>query len=360
MSIETAIWRIHQNLHPVPLEGIDYEQRLQQIIAADLSIVDPRLMVIGREVATSFGGSIDILAIDADGNLIVVELKRGRTPRDVVAQVLEYASWVRHQTPEAIAETFLDYQRRFLSVETPQGINAALEQKFNSIPDELNSSHRLVIVAAEIDSSTERIVTYLREQFAVDINVVFFRTFQDDDRLYLARTWLTEPDSLATEISSSSAATSEWNGEYYVTFREDDSRKWNDASKYGFVSAGGGETYVGPLRNLQPGDRVWVHVSGKGYVGVGEVLAPAVRPGKFMVEINGARKPLAELELEAPNAFDEGQGEHFVAVRWIKSFDIQQGVWERGFFGNQNIVARPRSAKWHFTVDRLKALWEVN
>ena len=262
-------------------------------------------------------------------------MKRGRTPRDVVAQVLEYASWVRHQTPEAIAETFLDYQRRFLSVETPQGINAALEQKFNSIPDELNSSHRLVIVAAEIDSSTERIVTYLREQFAVDINVVFFRTFQDDDRLYLARTWLTEPDSLATEISSSSAATSEWNGEYYVTFREDDSRKWNDASKYGFVSAGGGETYVGPLRNLQPGDRVWVHVSGKGYVGVGEVLAPAVRPGKFMVEINGARKPLAELELEAPNAFDEGQGEHFVAVRWIKSFDIQQGVWSEAFLATR-------------------------
>ena len=37
---------------------------------------------------------IDLLAIDADGNLHVLELKRDKTPRDVVAQVLDYGSWV--------------------------------------------------------------------------------------------------------------------------------------------------------------------------------------------------------------------------------------------------------------------------
>ena len=29
-----------------------------------------------------------------DGDLIIVELKRDKTPRDVVAQFLDYASWV--------------------------------------------------------------------------------------------------------------------------------------------------------------------------------------------------------------------------------------------------------------------------
>ena len=56
MSIEVAIWRIDEGLHPVSLDGMDYEQRLQDVIAADLSIVDPNLMVIGREVSTPYGG----------------------------------------------------------------------------------------------------------------------------------------------------------------------------------------------------------------------------------------------------------------------------------------------------------------
>ena len=183
-------------------------------------------MLIGREVPTAFGGRIDILAIDADGNLTVIELKRNQTPREVVAQLLDYPSWVRHLSSEAIAEIFIDYQQHFLDTKTPVGIDVALQRQFNSVPDELNVSHRLLIVAGELDTSTERIVAYLQEQYAVDSNVAFFRTFEDEGRLYLTRTWLVEPESLAAEASTS-AAMREWNGEFYVTFREDESRRWN-------------------------------------------------------------------------------------------------------------------------------------
>jgi hypothetical protein len=34
-----------------------------------------------------------MLAIDAEGRLAIIELKRDRTPRDVVARVLEYGAW---------------------------------------------------------------------------------------------------------------------------------------------------------------------------------------------------------------------------------------------------------------------------
>ena len=358
MSIETVIWRIHGDSQPVSLSGIDYEQRLQDIIAADISIVDPSLMVIGREVATSHGGRIDLLTIDADGNLVVVELKRGLTPREVVSQTLEYGSWVRDLTSEEVAKIFIDYQRRFLSDEIPKGIDEAIQRKFNSIPDEVNSSHRLLIVAERLDPSTERIVSYLQEEYDVDINVVLFRTFQDEDRLYLTRTWLKESDSLVTDVPSSPIPKGEWNGEYYVSFGEGVSRRWKDAKRYGFVSGGGGEWYVKTLTKLQPGNRVWVSVPGKGYVGVGEVQKPAVRFDQF--NVNGTLSPLAEAEFEAPEAFDERHDEHFVAVKWIKAVDLQDAVKERGFFGNQNTVAQPRSSKWDFTVERLKALWGIN
>ena len=360
MSMEVAIWRIDEGLQPISLDGMDYEQRLQDIIAADLSIVDPSLMAIGREVATPYGGRIDLLAIDADGNLIVVELKRGQTPRDVVAQTLDYGSWVRHLNSEQIADVFIDYQRRFLSEQTPEGINDALQRRFNAIPDELNSSHRLVIVAGELDPSTQRIALYLQEEHGVDINVVVFRAFQDGDRLYLTRTWLSEPDILSTEASPRAGSKGKWNGEYYVSFGEGPHRRWTDAKRYGFVSAGGGDWYVRTLRLLQPGSRVWVSVPGKGYVGVGEVVSSVESYDRFKVNVNGTPTPLTEVEVEAPDVFNEVHGEHFVGVNWIKAVDLRDAVRERGFFGNQNTVAQPGSGKWHFTVERLKALWGVD
>ena len=57
-------------------------------------------------------------------------------------------------------------------------------------PDQLNTSHVLTIIASGLDTSTERIVTYLNATYSVPINTVFFRYFLDGDRSYLARTWL--------------------------------------------------------------------------------------------------------------------------------------------------------------------------
>ena len=112
-----------------------------------------------------------VLAMDVYGNLVVIELKRHQTPREVVAQVLDYGSWIRHVNTEEIAATFIDYQRRFFSDDTPVGIDEALRGRFDSVPEELNKSHRLVIVAGELDPPTERIVAYLQEEHGVDLNV---------------------------------------------------------------------------------------------------------------------------------------------------------------------------------------------
>ena len=57
------------------------------------------LLLLGQQVATAYGHAIDILALDRDGNLVLLELKPGRTPRDVVAQVLDYASWAHGLWP---------------------------------------------------------------------------------------------------------------------------------------------------------------------------------------------------------------------------------------------------------------------
>ena len=98
MPIEVGIWKLGKNLQRVKTVSMNSESRLEDYLREDLSIVAPDLMLIGRQIATDYGKFIDLLAMDADGNLTVIELKRDRTPREVVAQVLDYASWLRAQT----------------------------------------------------------------------------------------------------------------------------------------------------------------------------------------------------------------------------------------------------------------------
>jgi len=52
------------------------------------------VLIIGRQVTTNLNTFIDLLGIDKSGNTVIIELKRAKTPRETIAQLLEYASFV--------------------------------------------------------------------------------------------------------------------------------------------------------------------------------------------------------------------------------------------------------------------------
>lgn len=106
MPVEVGIWRINDTPERVRFSTLETESKLEKILDADISVLDPSLMVIGRQVPTEFGGFVDLLAVDAEGDLAVIELKRGRTPREVVAQTLDYASWAQNLAYEQITEIY--------------------------------------------------------------------------------------------------------------------------------------------------------------------------------------------------------------------------------------------------------------
>lgn len=139
----------------------------------------------------------------------------------------------------------------------------------------------------------------------------------------------------------------------------------DDAVRYGFISAGGGSWYTQTLNMLTEGCRIWVNVPGIGYVGVGVVEEPAKHINEFVTR-NGDRKqiPILRAALKSPgigqNAGDPERAEHLVRVRWLKTIALEDAVSERGFFGNQNTVARPTSPKWGYTIQILKERFGIN
>ncbi|GAH92576.1 unnamed protein product, partial [marine sediment metagenome] len=106
MSQDIRLWKIAQqdNLMEINKTKLDMEDRLENWLEKDISIISNELLVIGRQIETDFGGVIDLLCIDYIGDLVIVELKRDKTPREITAQVLDYASWVKDLSNERVTE----------------------------------------------------------------------------------------------------------------------------------------------------------------------------------------------------------------------------------------------------------------
>jgi len=360
MPIEVGIWKLGDRLQPVEFTRMDSESRLETVLADDITVIDPDLLLIGRQVPTATGKFIDLLAIDSEGQLVVIELKKDRTPREVVAQLLDYGSWVRGLEDDDIAGIFDAYLSKYHKEHKSTSLDEAFCERFGVDELEaLNESHKLVLVASELDDSSERIITYLAEEYGVSINAVFFRVFRDGDGEYLTRAWLADPEVVDAKVEAKREKLP-WNGEYYASFGVNQNRDWDEARKYGFISAGGGAWYSRTLGVLEPGGRVWVNIpGGVGYVGVGRITEAVVPIDEFTVDDgSGKRAPITSLPLRAANhttlATNPDKAEHFVRVEWIKTVPIGEAIRETGFFGNQNSAAKPRARKWLHTVERLK------
>lgn len=204
MVQEVRLWEITNgdSLKEVNQSKLNLEERIESWIEDDISIISKELLVIGRQVATDFGGVIDILCLDRDGDAVIVELKRDKTPREITAQVLDYASWVNELSNEKITEIGNLYYKNKTTVEE------AFNRKFGEdYPDIINENHKMLIVASEIDSCSERIIKYLSDSYGVGINAITFKYFQsDDEKEYLSRVFLIEPSEVDYKTRTKSSS----------------------------------------------------------------------------------------------------------------------------------------------------------
>ena len=209
------------------------------------------------------------------------------------------------------------------------------------------------------NQGSERIVGYLNER-GVAINVMFFQVFDHGDAQLLSRAWLIDPGEVQVQAASAGRKVEKepWNGEFYVSFGADETRRWDEAVKHGFISGGGGTWYSNSLRMLGEGDRVWVKIPGKGFVGVGRVAGPRVPASEFRIDGQPALDVL-QGGYHRHLVDDPERCEYFVPIDWQQTVPEAQAVQEVGMFGNQNTVCKPVTPSWRTTVERLKERFGV-
>lgn len=342
MPTEVAIWRMDEGGRPRRMRSatMPLERDLEDVIEADPDVLGEPVLLIGRQVPTAHGGFVDLLAVDEEGSLRVLELKRDKGAREVIAQALDYASWAASLSHSQILKLFTTYRGDGTTFE------GAFEERFGvAPPEELNAAHRLTIVAARLDEATERIVGYLAE-LGVPVNAVSFHYYEDDGHRYLARTWLRDESKAVPAPRAGKSSTREpWNGvDWYSVIGEDGgTRSWDDARKFGFVSAGAGKWFSQGLRRPQLGQRINVHIPKLGYVGIGEVCGESAPFTEVLVEEGSVR--LAEQQLvgtyrHAGDEADPDLAEYVLPIRWLSTVDRAEAVWEPGMFASQLPVCK--------------------
>ena len=213
MAEEVRIWQVDKAdaLKEIERSKLDREQRIEKWISSDISLLSPDLLIIGEQVETASGNFIDLLCMDRSGNLVILELKRDKTPREVTAQALDYASWVKDLDTEDVE----GIAARYLKGET---LEAAFQSKFQiELPEVINEHHAMRVVASEIDDSTERIIHYLAESYGVDINAVRFQFFQaEDQHEFLVRTFAVAPQVVEEKSKRRGKRTRSTNREDFI------------------------------------------------------------------------------------------------------------------------------------------------
>ena len=336
-------------------EGVKERQDLQRILRSRIEVLDPDLLIIAEEYGDweESRRRIDLLALDRDAKLVVIELKRTDDGGHMELQALRYAAMVSTMT-------FTQAVEAYRGVLTREGKDADPEQgildflAWDDVDEERFASDvRLLLVAQDFSRELTTAVMWLSER-DLDIRCIRIRPYRLGDRLLLdVQQIIPLPEAADYQvrirekvIAQRHRVQGEWTGYFYVNVDEGDWRSWEDFRRYGFVSAGGGPRWISSLRKLQPGDKIYAYQKGRGYVGLGEVVAEAVPAKDFTVGEPGT--PILDADLSQPglsrNRDDPETCEWLAAVRWIQTVAVSEAYTMPRIFANQNVVCRLRDA----------------
>ena len=168
-----------------PTRSMASESLLEDTLVNNPDLLIPGLRLVGRQTPTE-GGPLDLLGVDADGRLAIFELKRGTLSREAVAQVIDYASNLDSLDDDELSQHIADKSGK-LGIDK---IDNFPEWYIENVGREDLSAlkpMRMFLVGLGVDQRTERIVSFLARNSAMDISLLVFQGFTLSDKTLLAK-----------------------------------------------------------------------------------------------------------------------------------------------------------------------------
>ncbi|RQG98189.1 hypothetical protein EA472_18675 [Natrarchaeobius oligotrophus] len=200
------------------------EKRLIRTDGATIGGVD--VMYIGRQGTPDEGGIFDILGLDEEGNTVIVELKRGKAPREIAAQALEYASGIRKEDYEQLNQRYREFVREY-GPEQPLDGDITLRDRHRTYfglddtvdEDDFNDNQRLILVGTEFRDVSLNMADFLREH-DIDVICVEYSVYSESEVELLLTENIRRPLSEEPTSTVSSTSNAEDYSDLIITVRD--------------------------------------------------------------------------------------------------------------------------------------------
>ena len=170
------------------------EKEIEDNIEKHPQILDKDIFIIGRQVRTAKNGIIDLMGMDKVGNVIIIEIKKSLTDRDVVSQILDYCVWAEELQYEELNKIAKEQNKSEIA-----NLYQKFSNKFEDMPNPLNQNQRLYIVAEKIDKKTEDICRYLAIR-GINIKCIELNFYENNDQKLVDTKIIVDPDETNDEI----------------------------------------------------------------------------------------------------------------------------------------------------------------
>lgn len=184
----------------MPDSGITERYDLQRMICNSPDVffkeMSEDILLIGEEVKPTehVDNRIDLLGIDRDGNVVVIELKRGSNKLQLL-QALSYAAMMSDWQPEDIASQY----KSFRKINEPE---EGIEQFIAEDIDSLNSAQRIILIAEDYDYEVLVTAEWLTNFYGVNIKCYRLGISKESNgNEYMACTCIFPPPEISQHVT---------------------------------------------------------------------------------------------------------------------------------------------------------------
>ncbi|MXZ39749.1 MAG: DUF91 domain-containing protein [Holophagales bacterium] len=187
MGDEVRLWVLGDKPEDAaPIESMDQtdepERVLEDILVRHRDMLLPDLQLVGRQTLTRVGNP-DLLGVDAEGRLVVVELKRDKLTRKAVAQLLNYGSHLDSLSDQEVV-ALIERGSGSHGIEAIADFEDWYSDRVGR-PLETLRPLRMVLVGLGADEEARRIVEFLQNH-GVRIDLLTFHGFSHGETTILA------------------------------------------------------------------------------------------------------------------------------------------------------------------------------
>lgn len=179
-----------------------YESDVEEILRTSIEMLcddEESMLVVGRQVKFESRGRSDLTAVDNNGNIVLIEIKRDR--RDIEArresfefQAIRYAASYAtiNSLDDLVRKVYAPYIEKYRSEFEIGGLTSfelgfrKLNEflKFNEAQNSFNEKQRIILAASDFDEQTLSAVAWLNSN-NVDISCFKLTPFKINDQVYL-------------------------------------------------------------------------------------------------------------------------------------------------------------------------------